>query len=154
MIFFIIFTPITLRRQNFYSIMKLIKSKNRKNTKNSQLCQLWNPISQPTDFYQKSGLQKSTRNIVEFHIYSSTGRLMTPLRVTIITIFIRSILIGGEWWHFCSYRPRQSKLDSHIYCEFKTVFRLKIGWNFANCPSIFENSFPLKFFFRKISELS
>ena len=39
---------------------------------------------------------------------------------------------------------RRSTLDSPIFCEFKTVFRLKIGWNFANCPSIFENSFPLK----------
>ena len=110
MIFFIIFTPITLRRQNFYSIMKLIKLKNRKNTKNSQLCQLWNPISQPTGFYQKSGLQKSTRNIVEFHIYSSTGRLMTPLRVTIITIFIRSILIGGSGDTFAATGPDNQNL--------------------------------------------
>ena len=33
-----------------------------------------------------------------------------------------------------------SKFDYPIFCEFKTIFRLKIGRNFANCPSIFENS--------------
>ena len=46
------------------------------------------------------------------------------------------------------------KIDSPIFCEFKSVFRLKIGWNFANCPSIFENSSPLKFFFEKIQNYS
>ena len=47
---------------------------------------------------------------------------------------------------FTATRPDCSKNDSPTLCEFKTVFRLKIGWNFANCPSIFENSSPLNFF--------
>ena len=41
------------------------------------------------------------------------------------------------------------KTDSPIFCEFITVFRLKLDWNLANCPSIFENSSPFNFFMRK-----
>ena len=37
-----------------------------------------------------------------------------------------------------------SNIDSPIFCEFKTVFRLKIGWNFAN-----KKFFTLKFFSKK-----
>ena len=36
-----------------------------------------------------------------------------------------------------------------IFSEFKTVFRLKIGWNFARFSSIFENVFPIEFFEKK-----
>ena len=47
----------------------------------------------------------------------------------------------------------RSKNYSPIFSEFKTVFRLKIGWNFARFCSIFENVFPIEFFFfRKISK--
>ena len=50
----------------------------------------------------------------------------------------------GKNYGVCTSVDRP-KLDSPIFFELKIVFRLKIGWNFANCPSIFENSSPLKF---------
>ena len=42
--------------------------------------------------------------------------------------------------------------DSPIFCELKTVFRLKIEWKLAKGQGFFENSLPLKFYFSKIFE--
>ena len=71
-----------------------------------------------------------------------------------VSYCFRHIMIGVSvtyWekkWGVCS-SVDWSKLDSLIFCVFKSAFRLKIGWNFANCPLIFENSSPLNFFFSK-----
>ena len=43
--------------------------------------------------------------------------------------------------------------DSPIFCEIKTVFRLKVEWKLAKGQRLFENCLPLKFYFSKIFKM-
>ena len=50
-------------------------------------------------------------------------------------------------------RPVGTHFDSLIFCESKSVFRVKFWWKLAKTQGFFEISAPLKFNFSKISKI-